>query len=45
MWAVKGETKLGDPASDITEYQELGIDGFVKANNRRGPAGCGSRSS
>ena len=35
MWAVKGETKLGDPASDITEYQELGIDGFVKANNRR----------
>ena len=35
MWAVKRETKLGDPASDITEYQELGIDGFVKANNRR----------
>jgi hypothetical protein len=34
MWAVKGETKLGDPASDITDYQELGIEGFVKANNR-----------
>jgi len=35
MWAVKGETRLGDPASDITEYHDLGIEGFVKANNRR----------
>lgn len=35
MWATKGETKLGDPASDITDYHELGIEGFVKANPSR----------
>jgi hypothetical protein len=35
MWATKGETKLGDPASDITEFHELGIVGLAKANNRR----------
>jgi hypothetical protein len=35
MWATKGETKWGTPASDITDYEELGIGGFVRANNIR----------
>lgn len=35
MWAVKGETRYGEPASDITDYRDLGIDWFVRANNRR----------
>jgi hypothetical protein len=37
MWATKGATKWGEPASDITDYRELGVTGFVQANNRRRP--------
>jgi hypothetical protein len=35
MWATKGETRWGTPASDITDYEELGIGGFIRANNDR----------
>lgn len=36
MWARIGTaTKLGDPASIVTEYLELEVDGFVQANNDR----------
>jgi hypothetical protein len=34
MWATTHE-KWGSPASDITEYRDLGVEGFVRANNRR----------
>jgi hypothetical protein len=35
MWATKGETRWGTPASDITDYEELRVSGFTKANNER----------
>lgn len=37
MWSRTGATaKFGDAASVITEYLELDVDGFARANNDRG---------
>ena len=33
MWATKGETRWGGPASDITDYEELRVGGFQRAEN------------
>lgn len=36
MWARIGtHTRMGEPASIVTEYLEAGVDGFVQANNDR----------
>lgn len=36
MWArTGGTTSWGEPASDVTEFREHGVGGFVKANNDR----------
>lgn len=38
MWARTGRTnRWGEPATDVTEFAEHGIDGLVQANNRRRP--------
>jgi hypothetical protein len=38
MWArTGGTTKWGDPATDVTEFEEHGITGLVRANNKRRP--------
>lgn len=38
MWNRKGGiTRWGEPASDVTEFQEHGVDGLVAANNNRRP--------
>ncbi len=38
MWARTGGTsRWGDPATDVTEFREHGIDGLVQANNKRRP--------
>lgn len=38
MWARNGrQTRWGDPATDVTEFEEHGITGLVQANNHRRP--------
>lgn len=38
MWAKNGRaTSWGEPATDVTEFQEHGIRGLVQANNKRRP--------
>jgi hypothetical protein len=38
MWARTGAiTRFGQPATDVTEFDDLGISGLVQANNKRRP--------